>query len=293
MARSIYDVALSLGFMTGIDPEDPLTETSAGLFFTDYTKLLSKDALRGVRVGVLRLGLGKNAEVDAIFEKAVEDLRGLGAVIVDPVSYPSIVTQANTGLSEIIRSADIREELAKYLATLGPGYPKSLDEMLALHDALKPKGRVTPNPRLYDSLKAGDTGITSDSALYQAAKLHGMGMMRAAVLSTFTDHQLDVIVYSTRPEPAALISEAGGGAVRPGATPSGGSITSIANRTGFPDVIVPSGLTSGKLPVSLSFFGPAYSEPRLLAYAYAYEQATKHLVLPSTTPALPGERFDY
>ena len=73
----------------------------------------------------------------------------------------------------------------------------------------------------------------------------------------------------------------------------GGSLTSIANMTQFPDVIVPAGVTTDKLPISISFFGPAFSEPRLLAYAYAYEQATKRLVLPTTTPALPGEKFEY
>jgi len=292
MARSVYDVALSLGFMTGIDPDDPLTETSAGLFFTDYTPFLKKDALKGVRVGIMRAGLGKHAGADAIFEKAVADIRALGAIVIDPVEYPAFVTDANGGLSDIIRSADIRGELDKYLATLKPGFPKNFDEMLARHDALKPHGRVQPNPRLYNALKSGDTGITFDSQLYKSARTHGMQMYRDAVLSPFVKHQLDVIVYCTRAEPAALISEAGGGVERGRNTR--GSLTSIANRSGFPDVIVPAGITpEEKMPISISFFGPAYSEPRLLAYAYAYEQATRHLALPATTPALPGERFDY
>ena len=69
--------------------------------------------------------------------------------------------------------------------------------------------------------------------------------------------------------------------------------TSIANVAQFPDVIVPAGVTEDKMPVTISFIGPAYSEPKLLGYAYAYEQATHHRVSPSTTPALPGEKFDY
>jgi amidase len=71
------------------------------------------------------------------------------------------------------------------------------------------------------------------------------------------------------------------------------SLTNIANITQFPDVIVPAGVTKNKLPVTISFFGPAFSEPRLLAYAYAYEQAFPHRVSPSTTPPLPGETFQY
>jgi amidase len=290
MARTVYDVALSLGFMTGLDPLDPLTEKSAGLFYKDYTKFLDKNSLKGARVGILREGLGKDAEVDAIFDRAVADLKALGAVIVDPITYPTVVMEGRAGVSEIIRQADIREELGKYLATLGPKYPKSLDEMIAMHDKLEPHGRVAPNPRLYSALKASNTGLKSTDPLYVSAKQHGMKMIADGVLSTFTKHQLDVIVYATRGERPALISKSSPNDTTPRI---GGSLTSIANMTQFPDVIVPAGVTTDKLPVSISFFGPAFSEPRLLAYAYAYEQATKRLVLPSTTPALPGEKFTY
>lgn len=290
MARTVYDVALSLGFMTGIDPQDPLTERSAGLFYTDYTQFLRVDALKGARIGILREGLGKEPEVDAVFDRAVAELRKLGAVIVDPVRYPSIVMEGRQGVSEIVRQVDIREELGHYLATLGPGYPKSLDEILARHDALKPSGRVAPNPRLYKALRESNTGLKSTDALYVSAKIHGMAMIRDAVQSTFTRHRLDAIVYATRGESPKLISESSPNdtSARPG-----GSLTSIANMTQFPDVIVPAGVTSSRLPVAISFLGTAFSEPRLLAYGYAFEQATLRRVSPRTTPALPGERFDY
>ena len=96
----------------------------------------------------------------------------------------------------------------------------------------------------------------------------------------FDSNDLDAIVYptsSTRPE---LVTGGGGG---------GPSATNIANFTGFPDLIVPAGFTSDRLPVGLSFFGPAFSEPRLLALGYAFEQATKARRDPVLTPALPGE----
>lgn len=290
MARSVYDVALSLGFMTGIDPEDPLTQTSAGLFFHDYTKFLKPDSLKGVRIGVLRALLGKDPETDALFEKAISDLKALGARIIDPVKYPTVVMEGREGISELVRAGDVRYETERYLATLQPGYPKTVDQMIARSEALtEPKGKVSPNPRLYSSLKT-NLALPHDSSLYRAAKEHGMTMIQQAVLSTFHDHQLDAIVYATRPEPARPIAEMRAESDRGSRR---ASVTSIANMTQFPDVIVPMGLTKAALPVSLSFFGPLYSEPRLLAYAYAYEQATKHLALPSTTPALPGESFEY
>jgi len=291
MARNVYDVALALGFMTGIDPKDPLTQRSAGLFYGDYTRFLDKGALRGARIGILHLGLGKDAEVQTVFDHAVAELTALGAVVIDPVSYPTIVTEGRAGISEIIRQADIREELGKYLSSLRPGFPKSLDELIAAHDQLKePRGRISPDPRLYSALKASNTGLKSTDALYLSAKQNGMAMIRDAVLSTFARDRLDAIVYATEGKRPDLISPAAplDTTARPG-----GSITSIANMTQFPDVIVPAGVTSDKMPVTISFFGPAFSEPRLLAYGYAYEQATHHRVRPSTTPPLPGEKFDY
>jgi len=291
MARNVYDVALSLGFMTGLDPKDPLTEKSTGLFYSDYVQFLRKDALKGARIGILHEGLGKDPEVDAVFAQAVAELKSLGAVVIDPVSYPSVVLDGRAGVSEIIRQADIREELGKYLATLRPGYPKSLDEMLARHDELKePHGRIAPNPRLYKALRESNTGLKSTDALYLSAKEHGMAMIRDAVLSTFTQNQLDAIVYATRGEPPKLISESS-----PSDTTSrpNTGITNIANITQLPDVIVPAGVTKQKMPVTISFLGAAFSEPRLLAYAYAYEEAMHHRVSPATTPALPGETFTY
>ncbi|MDP3071352.1 MAG: amidase family protein [Opitutaceae bacterium] len=291
MARTVYDVALALGFMTGLDPKDPLTEKSAGLFYSDYVQFLRKDALKGARIGILREGLGKEADIDAVFNQAVAELKSLGAIVIDPVHYPTVVLEGRTGISEIIRQADIREELGHYLATLKPGHPKSLDEILALHDGLKePRGRVSPNPRLYKALRDSNTGLKSTDALYISAKTHGMAMIRDAVLSTFTQSRLDAIVYATRGESPKLISESS-----PTDTSArlGGSLTSIANMTQLPDVIVPAGATKAALPVAISFLGTAFSEPRLLAYAYAYEQATQRRISPKTTPALPGERFDY
>jgi amidase len=117
-----------------------------------------------------------------------------------------------------------------------------------------------------------------------------MVMIRDAVLSTFTKDQLDAIVYATRGEIPKLISES---SPNDTTTRTGGSLTSIANMTQLPDVIVPAGVTKANLPVAISFLGTAFSEPRLLAYAYAYEQATHQRVSPKTTPALAGERFEY
>jgi amidase len=291
MARNIYDVAVSLGFMTGVDPKDPLTETSAGLFYKDYTQFLKKDSLKGTRIGVIRDLSGSDPEVDKVFNAAIEELKSLGAIIVDPIKYPSVVIEGRTAVMDVVRGADIREEYAKYLATLKPGYPKTLDEMIARADAFTaPKGKMLPHPSLYNRFKIDNAGAPSTSLIYKSGKIHGMAMVRDAVLGVMEKHQLDALVYPTFAKRAEKIDPEFRTKPRPHTS---GSLTNIANVTQFPDVIVPAGITNDNLPVTLSFLGPAYSEPRLLSYAYAYEQAFPHRVSPATTPALPGEKFEY
>ncbi len=291
MARNIYDVAVSLGFMTGVDPADPLTQTSAGLFYKDYTIFLKKDSLKGIRLGVIRDLSGSDAEVDKAFDAALAELKSLGAVIVDPLNYPAHVLQSRSAIMDTVRGADIREDYEKYLAPIKGNYPKTLSEMIARADAFTtPRGKILPHPSLYNRFKIDNAGAPSSSLIYKSAKEEGMAMVRKGVLGLIEQHQLDAIVYPTRPKRPELIDPEFRTRTRP---PSSGSLTNIANVSGFPDVIVPAGLTSDKLPVTISFLGPAYSEPRLLAYAYAYEQAFPHRVSPSTTPALPGEKFDY
>lgn len=98
----------------------------------------------------------------------------------------------------------------------------------------------------------------------------------------FAQHRLDAMVYPSVPRPASEIGEdrAPGGGIGPAA---------LANETGFPDVIVPAGMTPNGLPVTISFFGRAWSEGALLGYAYDFEQATHAVVLPRYTPPLPSD----
>ncbi|PTY07879.1 glutamyl-tRNA amidotransferase [Opitutaceae bacterium EW11] len=291
MGRTVYDVALSLGFMTGIDPNDPLTATSAGLFFKDYTGFLRKDALKGVRIGVIRDLNGSDPEVDRVFDAAVAELKSLGAVVIDPLHYPAVVLEGRTAVMDVVRGADIREQYAIYLATLKGDYPKTLSEMIERADAFTtPRGKMLPHPSLYNRFKVDNAGPPSTSLVYKSARVHGMAMVRDAVLGLIQDHQLDALVYPTFAKRPDRIDPEFRSKPR---APFSGTLTSIANVTQFPDVIVPAGLTTDKLPVTISFLGPAYSEPRLLAYAYAYEQAFPHRVSPATTPALPGETFTY
>jgi amidase len=291
MARSVYDVALTLGFMTGVDPKDPLTRTSRGLAFTDYTQFLKKDSLRGVRVGVIRDYTGTDPEVDRVFEASLAELKKLGAILVDQVRFPAIALENRSTVMEPIRVIEVKQNYADYLGTLRPGFPKTIGDLADQGMKLTaPSGTFLPHPSVYTRFKAFAGTPPLTSLTYTSAKQYGMAAVQGAVLGLMEDKQLDVLVYPTRSKQPEMIDPETPKIVDRPRVPS---LTSIANVTQFPDVIVPAGLTAEKMPVTISFFGPAYSEPRLLAYAYAYEQATKHLVLPATTPALAGETITY
>ncbi|WP_341920835.1 amidase family protein [Hydrocarboniphaga effusa] len=290
MARSVYDAALALGYMTGIDAKDPLTSTSAGLFYKDYTQFLKKDALKGVRLGAIRDHQGTDAEVDRVFDAALAELKAQGAIVVDGLHYPAMALNNRANVMEPMR-AEVKDNYVAYLGTLKPGLPKTVTELAALGMKLtQPKGEFMPHPSVFTRFKAlGEREPITDIS-YTSAKLYGMKAVQGAVLGLIEHHQLDAIVYPTRSRQPEIIDPNVANVVDRQGAPS---LTSIANVTQFPDVIVPAGLTKEKMPVTISFFGPAWSEPRLLSYAYSYEQATHHLVPPATTPALAGERFEY
>jgi amidase len=281
MARSVYDIAVALGAMTGVDPADAATNASAGKGETDYTKYLKTGALKGARIGVARDYFGQSDETDRVMEEAIAKLRELGAVVVDPVKFPETITKARTQILEPISGREFRVYLNQYLATLKPEYPKTLAALIA--KAEDPSSGYNNPWRLKAMKEAQAKEGDLDTPQYLVAKNEGLALVRAAVLATLNEQHLDALVYPTSPKPAVLIPPP------PPEEARAPSATSIANHTGFPDLIVPAGMTKDGLPVTISFFGPAFSEPKLLAYGYDFEQATHAIRLPKNTPALPSD----
>jgi len=294
MTRSVADIAATLGLVTGLDPKDPLTTTQAGLAYRDYVKFLDKSALQGARIGVNRDFLGVSAETDRIYEQAIAELKAAGATIVDPIHYPDYLLKARAGIYSTILNAEFKENIKDYLATLKPGYPKDLSEMIRRAEAFTtPSATATPNPGRLRAFREENAGAKLTDQLYLGAKNYGVPLIRAGVMSVIEANRLDAIIYPTASQPARPINLPSAPTGAAGGAGGGGGATNIANITGYPDLIVPAGVTPSGLPVTLSFLGPAYSEPKLLALGYAYEQATHHRVNPPTTPPLPGEKFDY
>jgi len=323
IARSVYDIAVSLNVTTGVDPRDDATQKSTGKAEKDYTKFLDKGALKGARIGLASDFLGVDPEVDVVIESAIGTMRLQGAEIVY-FKYPPQLLLAKTEIYNAIRRPEFKWQIQDYLSTLKPGFPKTHADILALSEKITaptPDG-VIPNPTRLASYRQEALCPPLTDPIYLATKNEGLAFVRATVLATIADNKLDAIVYPTssrRPAKIGAAPEGEGGSGRgrggstetvvsydgpgphpalgsppaPSVPPGAGGATNIANLTGFPDLIVPAGFSVDGLPIGISFFGPAFSEPKLLAYGYAFEQATHALRQPVNTPSLPGEKFTY
>jgi amidase len=146
------------------------------------------------------------------------------------------------------------------------------------------KDGAGPNPFRWNNFITRDLAMgTMDDPAYKAAVEYYMPMSRALVEGLMAKDKLDAFVYPTQTRRAARIAEPLGGGI-----PSAPAPTGIANLTGFPDLIVPAGFTTDDLPVTVSFFGLAFSEPKLIGLGYSFEQATKAIRRPVNTPGIAG-----
>jgi amidase len=251
---------------------------------------LKKDALKGVRLGVIRDLKGTDPEVDRVFNESLEELKKQGAVLVDDLHWPAVAQQVRGVVMDPMR-AEVKDNYKDYLATLRPGFPRTITELaLKGMELTAPQGEFRPHPSVFTRFKALGEREPLTALSYSSAKNFGMPFVQGQVRGLMESNRVEALVYPTRPKQPDLIDPNIANIVERVNAPS---FTSIANVTQFPDVIVPAGVTKESMPVTISFFGPAYSEARLLAFAYAYEQATQHRVAPQSTPGLPGERFEY
>jgi amidase len=284
MARSVYDVAVLLSVISGVDAADASTKAGDGRSVADYTQSLKADALKGARLGIARDFLGQDQDVDWVMEASLDTMRKQGATIVD-VRIPKWLLDAKGEYYNAIRYPEFVVQIADYLKTLGPGYPKNITDLIdraRRMNAPRPDG-ASPNPGRW-SLMVREAGSgTLKDYQYTSVRDHGLPLVRAVLEGILAADKLDAIVYPTasrRPSLIAAPAEVPGGAA--------GSGSNLANLSGFPDLIVPAGFTTDDLPVAMSFLGPAFSEARLLAIGYSFEQATKARRLPVHTPLLPG-----
>lgn len=282
LARNVYDLAVALNVMAGIDPDDDATLKSAGRVPADYTEYLKSGSLKGARIGIARDFFGQDKGVDAVVERTIQELRKLGAIIIEDVRLPPPVLDARGGLYNTIRSAEFKSQIGDYLATTNAKYPKSIYDLAKLANDPKTKYR---SPGKAVGLKyQAETALDLDDPVYIAAKEKGLAYVHAAMEGVFANYSLHALLYPTSPKPVSLIE-------LPNELPAGEGVSplNIANLTGFPDLVIPVGMGPEGLPVTVSLMGRAFTEGRLLSFAYDFEQATHAIRLPVNTPALESD----
>ena len=276
MTRTVADGAALLTAMAGSDARDDATK-EASAHATDYTKALDRDALKGARLGVVRSQLGgRNDLVAAEIEKALDVLRAQGATLVDIPELPNTGKYFQTELDVLLY--ELKADMATYLAEYASGAKvKTLADLIAFNEANKKKEMPYFGQELF--LKAQEKGGLDSKEYLDALAANRRLAGAEGIDKALADNKLDALIAPTG-APAWLTDFIKGDF-------SGGSFAQPAAVAGYPHITVPACQVQG-LPCGLSFVGPAWSEAKLIGYAYAFEQATQHRVPPASTPPLAG-----
>jgi amidase len=269
MARCVADAAALLGGMAGPDDADPATAqpgsratgVTGATGVTDYTVFLDPDAVAGARLGVWRDGSAKaGPAITAVLDAVVARLRARGAEIIDPVQLPDTDKISEPEFTALLH--EFRHDLDAYLGAIDGGHPGSLAELIRFNDDHRDQVLVHFGQEWFERAAATSGSLTD--AEYLAARGEARRLATAALDGAFGGHRLDAVIALTS-SPAWLTDHVLGDRDEFGtSTPCAVS--------GYPAITVPAGLVSG-LPVGVSFMGPPWSEPRLIALAYAFEQA--------------------
>jgi amidase len=277
-ARTVSDAAILLGALAGADPRDSVTQASAGRILADYRASLNSDALRGARIGIPReIYTGYSEKVDAVFATVVETLRSLGAVLVDPANIPTAKQMRESEAELTVLLYEFKTDLNAYLATLGPeAQAHTLEELIAFNRAHAEQEMPYFGQELFEL--AQQKGPLSDQE-YLDARAECLRLARdEGIDAVMRQHNLDALCMPTA-EPAWKIDLVDG-------DHSMGGASQPAALAGYPAISVPAGDTFG-LPIGVAFMGQAFSEAKLIGYAFAFEQATKARCAPTYPEQVP------
>jgi amidase len=262
MGRTVEDVAACLGVMTGIDSSDSKTFASDGKSFSDYTQFLKKDGLKGKRIGLLKNQMGFSAKVDTLIRQAVALMKSQGAEVIE---FEAPRGGGYGAASYQVLLYEFKDGLNKYFASLGENVPvKNLKELIEF------------NKKDSMELRYFDQSIFVASEAKGDLKTKEYKEALAKMLKATREDGIDKMMKENKLD--ALMGPTGSPAWKTdlilGDHFVGGS-SSLAAISGYPAITVPMGFVEN-LPVDVTFFGRAWSEPVLIEIAYAYEQGTKH-----------------
>ena len=273
MARTVKDAAILLAAMSsGIDPEDEATENKRRKAYTDYTQFLDADGLRGARIGVVRKYFGFHPGVDAVMEKSLEILKNKGAILIDPVEIDAIGKVDDSEMTVLLY--ELKADMKKYLEHRG-GSTKmhSLEDLIEFNKTHSKEEMPYFKQELF--LEAEKKGPLTDKEYLNALKKNHLLTRKKGIDAVMEKHNLEALVSPTD-SPAWMTDLVDGDHFL------GGS-SQLAAVAGYPHITVPAGFVFG-LPIGISFFGRAWSEPVLLKIAYGFEQSSKVRKQPEFLP---------
>jgi amidase len=269
--------------IAGYDPNDPVTAYAVGHIPNSYTSALTPDGLKGARIGVIRQPMDARTDtasedygkVKAVMDKAIRELKTLGAELVEPVTIPDVINRLSGAYEGNLFETE--SAINAYLAQNANTPVKTLREILLSGKVAPWRARVLIN----------SVGKSTDDAGYaQVQRL--AESTRQSVLSLMADHNLDALVYATFDHQPVLIAP--DVMTRLVADDDRlGNNRRLSPIVGFPAITVPAGFTTDGLPVGIEFMARPFAESMLFRFANAYEQGTHHRRPPSSTPALRGE----
>lgn len=262
MARTVRDAAILLGALAGSDPRDPATADADAKLQKDYTQFLDPNGLKGARIGVARKYFGFSDSVDALMNRMIDEMKSAGAEIVDPADLESFGKFDDTEL--LVLMYELKADLNAYLASRPDAQVHTLADVIAFNEKNKEKEMPYFGQDLF--LKAQEKGPLSDKEYVAALAANHKLSREGGIDGVMDKFHLDAIVAPTG-GPAWLTDLVDG-------DHSGGGSSNAAAVAGYPNINVPAGFIFG-LPVGISFFGRAWSEPALLKVAYGFEQLVK------------------
>ena len=273
MARTVRDAAILLNVLAGADPLDRATAESAGQIEADYSRFLDPNGLRGARIGVARKYFGFSDSVDDLMNSVMEEMKRQGAVLVDPADLESHGKFDDT--ESTVLYYELKADLNAYLAGRPDAPVHSLKEIIDFNQ--RNKDKEMPYFAQDTFIKAEAKGPLDSKEYLDALEANHRFSRAEGVDGLMDKFHLDAIMAPTG-SPAWITDLVNG-------DHSGGGSSNAAAVAGYPDITVPAGFIAG-LPVGVSFFGRAWSEPVLLKIAYGFEQATKARKPPRFLPTV-------